>query len=73
MNLFINNEDNSDPMKEAFQATVGNGDPDESSTSFTSLFDLMTTAPTMDNSSSDTFSMDFAISDIATTNKWSHP
>ena len=50
------------PMKEAFQVAVGNGDPDEAESNYTSLFDLMTTPPSMD-SSEDFMSIDFAISD----------
>ena len=36
-------------LKEAFQIAVGDGDPDEPEAHFTSLFDLMTTPPSMED------------------------
>ena len=41
--------DKTHPLTEAFQVSVGNGDPDESNEEFTSLFDLMRTPPVMDS------------------------
>ena len=54
--------DKTHPLTEAFQVSVGNGDPDESNEEFTSLFDLMTTPPVMDPDCSKPVSIDFALS-----------
>ena len=52
-------------MKEAFQLSVGNGDPDEPEAHFTSLFDLMSTPPNMESNDADVVSIDLAVSNSA--------
>ena len=59
-NAFSVTESDKDPIKEAFQVSVGDGDPDECDSNFTSLFDLMTTPPDMDQDIENPISIDFA-------------
>ena len=56
-------------MKEAFELTAGDGDPDDSNRNFTSLFDLMTIPPSMNNDTNP-ISIDFAITDNSPNQDW---
>ena len=49
-----------DNIKRAFQNSVGNGDPDEPDSHFTSLFDLMTVPPSMRINDANTATIDYS-------------